>query len=223
MDTAWIALALTLKVAGWATALNLVLGVGIGYAMSRRRFAGRDVLDAAFTLPMVLPPTVLGYYLLGLIGRESAVGRAWEALTGAPLVFTPTAAVLAATLAAFPFVVKTARAAMEDVDPRLLGAAATLGASPWRAFVTVLLPLSRGGIVAGLSLGFARALGDFGVTLMIAGNIPGLTQTASLAVYDAVQANREAQAAGLVAVMTAIAVAALYAGARLTRRRPHAW
>lgn len=219
----WEALALSLQVAFVALLLAGGLGVGLAALMATRRLPGADLLEVLVTAPMVLPPTVLGYYLLGLIGRESAVGRAWEALTGAPLVFTPTAAVLAATLAAFPFVVKTARAAMEDVDPRLLGAAATLGASPWRAFVTVLLPLSRGGIVAGLSLGFARALGDFGVTLMIAGNIPGLTQTASLAVYDAVQANREAQAAGLVAVMTAIAVAALYAGARLTRRRPHAW
>jgi molybdate transport system permease protein len=219
----WEALALSLQVAFAALLLAGGLGVGLAALMATRRLPGADLLEVLVTAPMVLPPTVLGYYLLGLIGRESAVGRAWEALTGAPLVFTPTAAVLAATLAAFPFVVKTARAAMEDVDPRLLGAAATLGASPWRAFVTVLLPLSRGGIVAGLSLGFARALGDFGVTLMIAGNIPGLTQTASLAVYDAVQANREAQAAGLVAVMTAIAVAALYAGARLTRRRPHAW
>lgn len=219
----WEALALSLQVAFGALLLAGGLGVGLAALMATRRLPGADLLEVLVTAPMVLPPTVLGYYLLGLIGRDSAVGRAWEALTGAPLVFTPTAAVLAATLAAFPFVVKTARAAMEDVDPRLLGAAATLGASPWRAFVTVLLPLSRGGIVAGLSLGFARALGDFGVTLMIAGNIPGLTQTASLAVYDAVQANREAQAAGLVAVMTAIAVAALYAGARLTRRRPHAW
>jgi molybdate transport system permease protein len=219
----WAPLLLSFQVAFAASAVAGVLGVVLAGLLATRRVPGADVLDVLVTAPMVLPPTVLGYYLLGAIGVDSAVGRAWQAVTGSPLVFTPTAAVLAATLAAFPFVVKTARAAMEDVDPRLLGAAATLGASPWRAFVTVLLPLSRGGIVAGLSLGFARALGDFGVTLMIAGNIPEVTQTASLAVYDAVQANRDAQAAGLVAVMTAIAVAALYAGTRLTRRRPHAW
>lgn len=219
----WAPLVLSFQVALAAIGLAGVLGVALAGLLATRRVPGADLLDVLVTAPMVLPPTVLGYYLLGLIGRESAIGRAWESITGAPLVFTPVAAVLAATLAAFPFVVKTARAAMEDVDPRLLGAAATLGASPWRAYVTVLLPLSRGGIVAGLSLGFARALGDFGVTLMIAGNIPGVTQTASLAVYDLVQANRDAQAAGLVAVMTAVAIVALYAGTRLTRRRPHAW
>lgn len=219
----WAPLVLSFQVALAAIGLAGVLGVVLAGLLATRRVPGADLLDVLVTAPMVLPPTVLGYYLLGVIGRESAIGRAWESITGAPLVFTPVAAVLAATLAAFPFVVKTARAAMEDVDPRLLGAAATLGASPWRAYVTVLLPLSRGGIVAGLSLGFARALGDFGVTLMIAGNIPGVTQTASLAVYDLVQANRDAQAAGLVAVMTAVAIVALYAGTRLTRRRPHAW
>jgi molybdate transport system permease protein len=112
---------------------------------------------------------------------------------------------------------------MDEVDPRLLGAAATLGASPLRVFFTIVLPLSRSGILAGLTLGFARALGDFGVTLMIAGNIPGLTQTGALAIYDAVQANNEAEAAGMVAVMTAFALAALYAGTRLARRRPHGW
>jgi molybdate transport system permease protein len=138
-------------------------------------------------------------------------------------VFSPAAAVLAGALAALPFVVKTARAAMEDVDPRLPAAAATLGASPLRVFVTVVLPLSRGGLLAGLTLGFARALGDFGVTLMIAGDLPGLTRTGALAIYDAVQAGREAEAAGMVAVLTALAVAGLYLGAKLSRRRPHAW
>jgi molybdate transport system permease protein len=172
---------------------------------------------------MVLPPTVLGYYLLTMLGRNSTIGGAWESITGSPLVFTPTAAVIAAAVAAFPFVVKSARAALEDVDPRLLGAAATLGAPPVRVFATVSLPLARNGIFAGLALGFARALGDFGVTLMIAGNIPGLTQTGSLAIYDAVQANHEAEAAGMVGVMTAFAIAALYLGNKLVRRKPHGW
>jgi molybdate transport system permease protein len=191
--------------------------------MSRARFVGSDLLDALITAPMVLPPTVLGYYLLLALGRGSALGRAYEALTGSSLVFTRGAAVLAGAIAALPLVVKTARAAMDEVDPRLLGAAATLGASPLRVFFTIVLPLSRSGILAGLTLGFARALGDFGVTLMIAGNIPGLTQTGALAIYDAVQANNEAEAAGMVAVMTAFALAALYAGTRLARRRPHGW
>lgn len=219
----WEPLFLSLRVTLIATLLASVSGVALAGAMARGRFPGRDLLDALVTAPMVLPPTVLGYYLLHLLGRNSALGRAYESLTGGPLVFTPTAAVLAATLAAFPFVVKTSRAALEDVDPRLLAAAATLGASPLRVFLTISLPLARRGVMAGATLGFARALGDFGVTLMIAGNIPGLTQTASLAIYDAVQADRHARAAGLSAVLGAVGIAALYLSAKLVRRRPHAW
>jgi molybdate transport system permease protein len=219
----WQPLVLSFEVALAATALAGLVGVALAGALSRARFPGRDAVDALITAPMVLPPTVLGYYLLGALGRRSVLGRAYESVVGAPLVFTPAAAVLAAFVAALPFVVRSARAAMEDVDPRLTDAAATLGAPPWRVFLTVVLPLSRGGMLAGVTLGFARALGEFGVTLMIAGNIPGLTQTGALAIYDAVQANRDAEAAGMVAVMAALAVAALLLGARLTRRRPHAW
>jgi molybdate transport system permease protein len=219
----WQPLILSLQVAALATCIAGLFGVALAGLIARGRFAGSDVLDALITAPMVLPPTVLGYYLLRGLGRESLLGRAYEQLTGSPLVFTPAAAVLAAAVAAFPFVVKSARAAMEDVDPRLVGAAATLGAPPLRVFFTVVLPLSRNGVVAGLTLGFARALGDFGVTLMVAGNIPGVTQTGSLAIYDAVQANRDAEAAGMVAVMTAFAVFALYATTKLVRPRPHAW
>jgi len=219
----WQPLALSFQVAALATLVAGVLGVGLAGLMARTRFPGADLVDVLITAPMVLPPTVLGYYLLLGVGRNSAVGRAYEAITGSSLVFSKTAAVLAAAIAAFPFVVKAARAAMEDVDPRLAGAAATLGASPLRVFLTVTLPLGRNGVLAGLTLGFARALGDFGVTLMVAGNIPGLTQTGALAIYDAVQANREAQAAGMAGVMSAFAIAALYAGTKLVRRRPHAW
>jgi molybdate transport system permease protein len=216
-------LVLSFQVATVATLIAAVVGVSLAGLMSRTRFVGSDLLEVLITAPMVLPPTVLGYYLLLAVGRSSPIGRSYEALTGSSLVFTPTAAVLAAAIGALPFVVKAARAAMDDVDPRLVGAAATLGATPLRVFLTIVLPLSRNGVLAGLTLGFARALGDFGVTLMVAGNIPGLTQTAALAIYDAVQANREAEAAGMVAVMTAFAVAALYAGTKLARRRPHAW
>ena len=219
----WQPLLLSFQVARVATAVAGVVGVALAGLLSRGRFPGRDLVDALVTAPMVLPPTVLGYYLLRLLGRGGAVGRAYESAVGAPLVFTPTAAVLAALVAALPFVVRSARAAMDDVDPRLTAAAATLGASPVRVFLTVVLPLSRGGVLAGVTLGFARALGEFGVTLMIAGNIPGLTQTGALAIYDAVQANRDAEAAGMVAVMSALAVAALLVGAKLTRQRPHAW
>ena len=216
-------LVLSFQVAVVATFLAGVVGVALAGVMSRTRLPGSDLLDVLITAPMVLPPTVLGYYLLVTVGRSTPLGRAYETLTGSPLVFTRTAAVLAGSIAALPFIVKAARAAMEDVDPRLVGAAATLGASPLRVFLTVVLPLSRNGVLAGLTLGFARALGDFGVTLMVAGNIPGLTQTGALAIYDAVQANRQAEAAGMVAVMTAFAVAALYVGTKLVRDRPHAW
>jgi len=216
-------LVLSFQVAVVATLGAGVIGVALAGLMARARFPGRDILDVLITAPMVLPPTVLGYYLLTVVGRSSTFGRAYESLTGSSLVFTKSAAVLAGGIAALPFIVKAARAAMEDVDPRLAAAAATLGASPLRVFLTVVLPLSRNGVLAGLTLGFARALGDFGVTLMVAGNIPGLTQTGALAIYDAVQANRQAEAAGLVAVMTAFAVAALYVGTKLARSRPHAW
>ena len=219
----WQPLWLSLQVAGSATLLAGLTGVLLAGWLARGRFPGRDLIDVLVTMPMILPPTVLGYYLLMILGRDTAVGRAYESITGTSLVFTPTAAVLAGYLAALPFVVKSARAAMEDVDPRLVDAAVTLGASPLRVFATVVLPLSWNGVLAGLTLGLARALGDFGVTLMIAGNIPGLTQTASLAIYDAVQAGREARAAGLVAVLSAFALVALYAGTKLARRRPHGW
>lgn len=219
----WQPLLLSFQVALIGTCLAGLIGITLAGWMSRARFAGSDLLDALITAPMVLPPTVLGYYLLLGVGRNSAIGRTYEALTGSSLVFSRSAAVLAGAIAALPLVVKSARAAMEDVDPRLTGAAATLGAAPVVVFLTIVLPLSRNGILAGLTLGFARALGDFGVTLMIAGNIPGLTQTGALAIYDAVQANREAQAAGMAAAMTGLAVVALYTSTKLMRRRPHAW
>ncbi len=168
---------------------------------------------------MVLPPTVLGYYLLVSIGRRSSSARPSESLTGSSIVFTRTGAVVAAAVGAIPLVVKSSRAALEGVDPILIHAARTLGATPLRAFLTVQLPLARRGIVASLMLAFARALGDFGVTLMIAGDIPGETQTASLAIYDAIQGQRDADALALVVVLTACAVSMLYAANRLAAPR----
>lgn len=219
----WAPLILSFEIALIATGVAGVLGTALAGMLARFRLPGSALIEALLTAPMVLPPTVLGYYLLVALGRSSAVGRAFEALTGTSIVFTLTGAVVAATLAALPFIVKSARAAMDEVDPRLTGAAQTLGAGPLRVFFTIVLPLSSGGIVAGLTLGFARALGDFGVTLMVAGNLPGLTQTGSLAIYDAVQANRESDAAGMVVVMTALAIAALWLVGRLTRRERHGW
>jgi molybdate transport system permease protein len=204
-------LLLSFQVSLLATLLASVFGVALAGLLTQRRFVGAELLDAVLNAPLVLPPTVLGYYLLVLLGRDSPLGRAYEAVTGASIVFTVTGATLAAALSALPFVARSARAALQSVDARFSEAAATLGAPPLRAFFRVSLPLASRGILAGVTLGFARSLGDFGVTLMVAGNIPGHTQTASLAIYDAIQAGRDTQAAALAAILTAIAVLALYA------------
>ena len=212
-------LLLSFEVAVLATALATVLGVVLGGLLARPQLWAREVIDALVTAPMVLPPTVLGYYLLVLLGRESAIGHTFEALTGSAIVFTRGGAVVAATLGALPLISKAARAALESVDVRLVGAARTLGASSFRAFMSVSLPLARRGITSGVLLGFARALGDFGVTLMVAGNIPGQTRTASLAIYDAVLAGRDDDAARLALIMTTLAVAVLIGASYLTRQR----
>lgn len=204
-------LLLSLQVASAATAIAAVLGLALGSLLAHPRVPGRDLLDVLVTAPMVLPPTVLGYYVLVAVGRRSAIGAAFEELTGDSIVFTKTGAIVAATIGALPLAVKSARAALENVDATLVQAARTLGAGPLRAFFTVRLPIASPGIVAGLMLAFARSLGDFGVTLMVAGDIPGETQTASLAIYDAIQANREGEALGMVLALTTAAVVALYA------------
>src|SRR5262245_22650844 len=175
----------------------------------------RNVLDVIFTMPMVLPPTVLGYYVLVMLGRRSALGEAFEAVFGSSIVFTRTGAVVAATIGALPLVVKSARAGLEGVDVNLVRAARTLGAGPLRAFTTITLPLAFKGILAGLMLGFARSLGDFGVTLMVAGDIPGDTQTAALFIYDAIQAQRDDDALGMIAVLSLIAIIALFSANKL--------
>ena len=219
MGEAWTALALTLKVAGWATAINLVLGVGVGYALSRWRFPGRDVLDAVLTLPMVMPPTVLGYYLLVVIGSQGVVGAWLLQHFGIRLIFTWQAAVIAATIVAFPLVFKAARAAFENVDPQCEDAARTLGLGEWGIFLRVSLPLAWRGILAGLLLAFARALGEFGATLMVAGSIAGQTQTLSIAVYEAVQAGQDDTANFLVMVTSLVCMAVLLSAGRLVPGR----
>lgn len=211
-------LTLSLAVATVATALSLMFGVALAALMGRRRFVGRELLDALLALPLVLPPTVLGYYLLVVLGRHSALGRVFESVFGGPLTFTPLAAVIAAMTHALPSIAKSTRAALADVDPALLRAAASLGAGELRALLTVALPLCRRQLVAATLLAFARALGDFGVTLMIAGDIPGYTQTAALALYDAVQAGREHDARVLVLALSAISVAVLYGVNKLEER-----
>ncbi len=215
----WRPLALSFEIALAAIALAGAAGIAAGALLARRRFPGRPLVDALLTAPMVLPPTVLGYYLLTLLGSHGPLGRLWLRAVGSPLVFTRGGAIVAAAVGAFPVVAKSARAALEAVDPTLPQAARTLGAGPLRAFLTVKLPLAAGGIAAGMALGFARALGDFGATLMVAGDIPGETQTASLAIFDALQARNDAEAAGMAALLTALAVAALATANWLGERR----
>lgn len=214
MSDAWIPLMLSLKVAGWATALDLVLGVAAGFALARWRTPARDIVDSVLTLPLVLPPTVLGYYLLVLLGRHGVLGG-WLDSLGIRLVFTWQGAVIAAMVAAFPLVLKSARAAFEAVEPQFEQAARTLGLSEAALFFRVTLPLAVRGIAAGGLLAFARALGEFGATLMIAGNLPGRTQTLSVAVYSAVQAGDDASANLLVLVTSVVCIVVLFVAGRL--------
>jgi molybdate transport system permease protein len=213
----WFPLLLSLRVAGLATVLAAVLGVAGAYLLAKGRFPGRGLLEAVASLPIVLPPTVLGYYLLVTLGANSPIGRAWEAVFGGPIVFTVTGAVIAATVSALPFCLRTARAALEAVDPRVEAAARTMGLPEWRVALQVTLPLARRGVIAGIALGFARALGDFGATVMVAGNIPGRTQTMPIAVYDAVQAGDDARAGTLALVLAVVAVAVLLLVNRFSR------
>lgn len=219
MQDAWIALALSLKVAGWATALSLVFGVAAGYALARWRFPGRELLDALLTLPMVLPPTVLGYYLLVVVGRRGWLGRWLDDTFGLQLIFTWQGAVLAAAIVAFPLVMKSARGAFESVDPQLERAARVLGLSEWALFFRVTLPMAWPGVLAGVLLAFARALGEFGATLMVAGSIPGKTQTLSIAVYEAVQAGQDDTAHLLVLIISLTCIAVLLLAGHLARPR----
>ncbi len=214
-----MALALSLKVAGWATAINLVLGVAVGYLLARTRFPGRDLLDTVLTLPLVMPPTVLGYYLLVLIGRRGWLGNWLHEQFGINLIFTWQGAVLAATIVAFPLVFKPARAAFEAVDGQLEQAARVLGVSEFSLFLRVTLPLAWRGILAGLLLGFARAMGEFGATLMVAGSIPGRTQTLSVAVYEAVQAGQDHTANVLVLITSVVCIAILLGAGKLAPGR----
>lgn len=203
-------LGLSLAVAGTATVIALLAGVPLAWLLARRTFRGRGLLEVLVLLPMVLPPTVIGYYLLVIVGRESAFGRFFESVTGAPLVFTPAAAVLATVVAAAPFLIRSAQGGFEQVDTDFEDAARTLGRSEWSVFATVTIPLAWRGIVAGATLCFARAMGEFGATLMLAGNIPGRTQTASLAVYDAVQAGDLRRALTLSLLLSCVTGAALW-------------
>ena len=209
---------LTLKVAALATVLALILGVAAARALGRRNGIVRDAAESLLTLPLVLPPTVLGYYLLVVLGRNGAIGGWLHATFGISLIFTWQGAVIAAAIAAFPLILRAARAAFRDVDPQLERAASTLGANATAVFFRVSLPLAWRGIAAGALLAFARAMGEFGATLMVAGSLPGRTQTLSIAIYNAVMAGDDAGAQALVLVSLVVAVIALVLAAQVLQR-----
>jgi molybdate transport system permease protein len=211
-------LRLSVQVAAFATALVLIAGIPSAYLLARRDFAMRDLVDALITLPLVLPPTVTGYYLIVLLGRNGLVGSVLQQWTGWTVMFTWQAAVIASAVVALPLMVKTARAAIESVDRNLIDASATLGHSElWTAF-RVTLPLARRGIIAGTVLTFARAMGEFGATLMLAGNIPGKTDTMPLAIYSAATGGDRGRANAMVLLFTALSVLFLFAANRLSRK-----
>jgi molybdate transport system permease protein len=214
------AIGLSARVAVAATAVNAIVGVPLAYLLARRRFAGRALVDLLVTLPLVLPPTVTGYYLIVVLGRRGWLGAPLYAVTGWSVAFTWYAAVIAATVMALPLLVRTARAAIESVDRDLERAAFTLGRPEWRTALEVTLPLARRGILAGLVLAFARALGEFGATLMLAGNIPGRTTTVPLAIYTAVQTGETSEALVLAAALTALSCVVLVLADRLGMRAP---
>jgi molybdate transport system permease protein len=210
---------LTLKVAGVATALTFVVGVALAFLVARSRFWGREGLDALCTLPLVMPPTVLGYYLIVFIGNRGWLGHWLKETFGISLIFTWQGAALASAVVSLPLIYKTARAAFEGVDSNLENAARTLGASELKVFFRVSLPLAWPGIIAGTMLAFARAMGEFGATLMVAGNLPGKTQTLSIAVYDAMQSGNDAMATTLVIIISVVCLTILLVSGKALKVR----
>ncbi len=219
----WSALKVSLLVVAVATVLTTALGLALAFLLARRDFRGRELLDAVLTMPLVLPPTVTGYYLIVLLGRRGLLGAPLYAWTGWTLTFTWQAAVVAATVVALPLMLKASRAAIESVEPKYELASYTLGKSEWATFWRVTLPLARRGVLAGIVLSAARALGEFGATLMIAGNIPGKTQTLPLAIFEAVVSGDDRRAQTLALLLTLVSVTAVYLTNRLSRApRAHA-
>lgn len=211
------ALRLSLLVSALATALVAVAGTWAGWILARREFRGREFLDALLNLPLVLPPTVTGYYLIVLLGRHGLVGGPIYRATGVSVTFTWVACVIAGAVMAFPLMVRSARVAFEQLDRRHEIAAASLGHGRLSTFLRVSLPLARRGLAAGVILAAARSLGEFGATLMIAGNIPGRTQTLPLAIYDAVISGEDPTALWLSVLLTSVSVAVMIGAGRLGR------
>jgi molybdate transport system permease protein len=220
MDAAsFFSLRLSLQVAFCSTLLVAAAGIPLAYLLARKPLPGREVLDMLCTLPLVLPPTVTGYYLVVVFGRNGFAGSRLHQWTGWSIMFTWQAAALASFVVALPLMIKTARAALESVDGTLIDASRTLGHSELWTAIRVTLPLARRGIIAGIVLAFARSLGEFGATLMLAGNIPGRTDTMPVAIYSAASSGEWQKAGSMVAVFTLLSGALLYAANRLTARR----
>ena len=205
----WQALRLTAQLAALVAAALLCLGLPIAYWITYSRWRWKFLVEAVVALPLVLPPTVLGFYLLVALGPRSPLGRGWQSLTGHTLAFTFEGLLLGSILYSLPFAVQPFAASFAAVDRRLLAASATLGASRWRTFVLIILPLSRAGVITGIVLSFAHTLGEFGVVLMIGGNIPGVTRTVSIDIYDKVQAVDYAGANQTALVLLAVSFLAL--------------
>ena len=213
----WPAFKLSLLVVSLATVLIGVVGTALGFLLAKRQFRARELCDAVLTLPMVLPPTVTGYYLIVLLGKRGVLGRYLYELTGWTPAFTWQGAVLAAGVMALPIMVKSARAALESVDARYEMVSFSLGKGEFETFFRVTLPLALRGLLAGIVLTFARALGEFGATLMLAGNIPGKTQTMPLAIFEAFIAGEDRQANVLALILTFTSIATIYLTNILTR------
>ena len=211
-------LRLSLQVAFAATVLIIVIGLPIAYLLARKNFPGKELLDISLALPLVLPPTVTGYYLIIAFGRNGFIGKYLYEWLDWSIMFTWYAAVLASFVVALPLMIKTGRAALESVDSNLINAAYTLGHSEWETALKVTLPLAKRGLLAGIVLSFARALGEFGATLMLAGNIPGKTDTMPLAIYSLSASGDQEQAAGMVVLLTLVATLFLYLANRYSRR-----
>lgn len=209
----------TLGVAALGTVLIVPPGIALAWLLARRSWPGKSVVETLVALPLVIPPVATGLILLKIFGRKAPLGGFLENTFGIEIVFTWKAVVIATAVMSFPLFVRAARVAFEEVDTRLEQAARTLGASPWDAFFSVTLPLALRGLVAGGVLAFARALGEFGATMMIAGMIPGETITLAIGIYHSVQLGRDTEALRLLAISVALAFAALWLGERVLRRR----
>ena len=213
----WSALQLSFLIVLCATIIVGVLGLALAFLLAKRQFFGKELLDAILTMPLVLPPTVTGYYLIILLGRRGLIGSFIYNWTGWTFVFTWQGAVIAAVIVSLPLMIRASRASIESVNPNYEIASYTLGKSELETFFRITLPLARRGIFAGLILSFARALGEFGATLMIAGNIPGKTQTMPLAIYEAVASGDDRRAQILALILTAISILAVYLTNKFSR------